>query len=70
MFKSVFTALIFFLLVCLSSFYSYAKVNTDTTLVVDNGAYVISSAKHKIRLTPYGDAMIRLQSAHTAEDFF
>ena len=70
MFKSVNTLVIFFLMACLSSFYSYAKSNTGTTLLVDNGAYVISSAEHKIRLTPYGNAMIRLQSARTAEEFF
>ena len=70
MFKSVTTVLIFFLMACSSSFFSYAKTFIDTKLVVDNGAYVISSSEHKIRLTPYGDAMIRLQSARTAEDFF
>jgi alpha-D-xyloside xylohydrolase len=70
MFRCFITVVIYFLITCSSSFFIYAKADTDVQLMVDNGSYVITSATHKIRLTPYGNAMIRLQSARITEDFF
>jgi hypothetical protein len=70
MFRCFITVVIYFLITCSSSFFIYAKADTDIQLMVDNGSYVITSATHKIRLTPYGNAMIRLQSARITEDFF
>lgn len=70
MFKSVITAVTWLLMGCSPVFFSYAQENTNTKLIVDNGAYIMSAADHKIRLTPYGRAMIRLQSAKIGEQFF
>ncbi len=70
MFKSVITAATWLLMGCSPVFFSYAQENTNTKLIVDNGAYIMSAADHKIRLTPYGRAMIRLQSAKIGEQFF
>ncbi len=43
---------------------------THNKISVEQGAYTISSADYKIRLTPYGDSIIRIQSARLTEAFF
>ncbi len=70
MLKCFITVIIYFLMACAPILLSHAKTDIDKQLMFDNGSYVINSSTHKIRLTPYGDAMIRLQSARIDEDFF
>jgi alpha-D-xyloside xylohydrolase len=49
---------------------SNAQAMPPKSIEVVDGAYIISSATYKIRLTPYGNKIIRLQSALMDEEFF
>jgi len=68
--KSLNIVLVTFIFTFTAIFSGGAYALANNKISVEHGAYIISSADHKIRLTPYGDSIIRIQSARLTEGFF